>query len=329
MFFRDDMFNVVDTQYSPNISISRHSVTLFYPCPEPHNCTSYHFFLSPGSYLIKTYGASSAGTISLALSPDGKKCISEEDSVIYGGNAVCRPQTYTIKGSGGFMSGVLTLHEKTEFYSRIGGSGSFIVGNVPGGFNGGGSAMSYGNKGASGGGATDLRVETDDFWHRIIVAGGGGGADTSQGAGGAGGYPEGQGYWKSNQYVETQVANQTSGYEFGQGASGNDSVYDMGGAGGGWFGGYASNDPTAGAGGGSSFILTSIAEIPTNPGGKSYVFSNSSPYIFRNINFATGIWEGNGKLEIIHLHPRSNVECHHITKNFSFTFSLLFLIGKF
>ena len=324
MRFTESMFTMSDTSFTPNISVSRHSAILFYPCSEPHTCTSYHFFLSPGSYLIKTYGASSGGTVSLALNPEGTECISQEDSKIYGGNAKCHLQRSNLKGSGGFMSGIITLKEQTEFYANIGGSGSFIENGAPGGFNGGGSASGSKTKAASGGGATDLRVGKDNFWHRIIVAGGGGGADTSEGVGGAGGYPEGQGFWQSTQYKNNQVATQTSGYKFGQGGSAMSSNDDIGGAGGGWFGGFPSNDMSSGAGGGSSFILTSISEIPSKPDGKAYAFSNSSPYIFRNINFATGIWEGNGKLEIVFIRNRTMNQCY--SHNFAFSFVFLFII---
>ena len=296
MFFKEGTFQLSQNTYTPNVSFSKREATLYYPCPTSDACTSYYFSLIPGLYRIKAYGASSQNKVSLARDETKSKFISQEESKIYGGNAKC----YTdngVSGSGGYISGIITLKQRTFFYANIGGSGVYTNKNPPGGYNGG--ADGGASKCSSGGGGTDLRVGVDDFWHRIIVAGGGGGIDTSQGSGGSGGYPEGQGFWDIDEYNKT-VATQTSGYKFGVGGSPYDELlqYDAAGAGGGWFGGYPGNSYSSGAGGGSSFILTTDAELPENPDGKPYAYSNNSPYIFCEVQHATGIWEGNGKLQI-------------------------------
>ena len=69
------------------------------------------------------------------------------------------------------MSGVISLKARTKIYAYVGGSGVIIQSSHDGGFNGGGS--SHTNKGASSGGASDIRIEADDVLHRVIVAGGG------------------------------------------------------------------------------------------------------------------------------------------------------------
>ena len=312
MHFYKEMFSITDSEYSTNVSVIENEAILYYPCNSNHECSSYNFWLSPGVYLIKAYGASSSNKVSLALSSSKDECISDEDSKKYGGNAECYKGQKGVRGSGGFISGILRLNTRTFFYANIGGSGVFQSNESPGGFNGGGNGGNPSDSSsASGGGATDLRVIEDDFWHRIIVAAGGGGTDNSFGTGGAGGYPEGQGYWIENEYKK-KVADQTNGYEFGIGESANQENKDIGGAGGGWFGGYASNDYDGGAGGGSSFILTENAEIPIKPGGKEYAFSEKTEYLFTDINYATGIWEGNGKLHIICLSQYFHNSCKSI-----------------
>ena len=201
----------------------------------------------------------------------------------------------------------------SEFYARIGGVGSVEVRN--GGFNGGGNSMISANfeVGSSGGGATDLRAEYDDLYHRIIVAGGGGGADnyyftdlSDDGAGGAGGYPEGQGYWIEGQYY-SELATQSKGASFGNGQSASNQQ-DTAGGGGGWFGGYSSNNGNGGAGGGSSFIFSKNASIPSSI---SYAFQKDSRYLMTLIAYENGIWSGSGKLVITEIKDRCSLGFSH------------------
>ena len=290
-------FQISNSSFSPKLDLIRkNEVVLSYPCPSSDKCSSYNFVLPPGKYLLKAYGASSGNQISLALNPSRTECISANDSAKYGGNAVCRKGNYS-GGSGGYISGVLTLFDPTKCFVRVGGSGKYLPSNSSGGFNGGGASCSNGRDyAASGGGATDFRIGEDDLYHRILVAGGGGGTDNVNGNGGAGGYPEGQGFWIMGEYNST-IATQTGGFSFGIGQSALSSE-DVGGAGGGWFGGYASNNWYGGAGGGSSYALTKTSSIPELQDQK-YAFDNNSPYTLDDINHANGIWEGNGKMHII------------------------------
>ena len=308
---------------------------LHYPCSVTYSCTSYYFYLNPGKYLFDLYGAGAGETSTgstLKREDSGKDCVSNYNSSMFGGNAACKPGNSA--GSGGFISGSLTLKKRTKFWANIGGTGQIGSTNnadkLKGGYNGGGSCNYYsGAPPTSGGGATDIRVEEDDLWHRIIVAGGGGGRDnagaaagaTNDGSGGAGGYPRGQSFWINGVYQDKMYATQTYGFSFGQGESAaawlsphenstaTSSSSDEPGAGGGWFGGHSSKNANGGAGGGSSFILTKTAVIPQGyiPAhderyryieNHTYAFTNNSPYAMKLEAYANGIRSGNGSIRI-------------------------------
>lgn len=150
--------------------------------------------------------------------------------------------------SGGYAEGILTLYEPTKIFIYIGGQGRGACTATGGGFNGGGNAGNVGNSGA-GGGASDIRLREDSLYARVLVAGGGAGSGITAASilnygwgGGEEGGPNNSG----------QVANQTSGYAFGQGQS---RTGDGGGGGGGWYGGYAATADHSGAGG-SGYVYT-------------------------------------------------------------------------
>ena len=162
----------------PLYKATDNTLYLSYPCSLTYSCASYYFYLNPGKYLFDLYGAgagATTGTTTLKREEVGTGCVSSINSTLHGGNAVCSPGNSA--GSGGFISGSLVLKKKTKMFARIGGSGqpgrSDTEDALKGGFNGGGSCMHFSAKSpsTSGGGATDIRVEEDDLWHRIIVAG--------------------------------------------------------------------------------------------------------------------------------------------------------------
>ena len=247
---------------------------------------------------------------------------------------------------------MITLNEVTKVYIAIGGKGQFSTGKnddadyyyvdskmLKGGYNGGGKGVDYPTGASSGGGATDFRLLENDLWHRILVAGGGGGSDNlagdfrgrDDGSGGAGGGKTAQGFWVNGVYNNKYIANQTMGFSFGYGESAteygsknNNGFPDVGGAddragsGSGWFGGFASHNGNAGAGGGSSFAFTADAEIidgDISAYDSSYNFIKKQPYAFdkiihskyivSNAKFLQGIWDGNGKA-IITYFPLNN-----------------------
>lgn len=154
-----------------------------------------------------------------------------------------------------------------------------------GGFNGGGynaDTRSDYEKGV-GGGATDIRVNSDSLYSRVIVAGGGGGGNgaTSGGGstGGAGGGTNGgvgtrqeksnDSYSKTNASAGTQISggkpgegSLSSGVVIATGAVGVGgslpSQYNVmaGAGGGGWYGGGAGNCHGGGGSGGSGWVFT-------------------------------------------------------------------------
>ena len=125
-------------------------------------------------------------------------------------------------------------------------------------FNGGGRCAATDGGCASGGGATDIRLKSGNWYDfnsllsRIMVAGGGAGAERTNPAGAAGGL---------SSYTSTGGGNatQSSGYRLGYGEDADLGATASGG-GGGYWGGLTSNRPgnyngsTLSSAGGSSFI---------------------------------------------------------------------------
>ena len=196
--------------------------------------------------------------------------------------------SYNFDGKGGYAKGTLLLTNKNDLYVYVGGQGQD---NGVGGWNGGGSRKTtwikdgveteYTDEAFGGGGATDIRVISDNLYARIIVAGGGGGLNyyknwsNGSKAGDAGGLC-GPIYYSrtlttSYNYGGTQtsggIATHTSTQKGNNGSFGVGGNGYWGNGGGGWYGGAGgSNNPypygmTSGdtggeiaGGGGSSFI---------------------------------------------------------------------------
>jgi hypothetical protein len=176
-------------------------------------------------------------------------------------------------GPGGYAKGILTLNEETTVFVRVGSQGSNEAEGIGSqGCNGGGYS---GVGGRSGGGATDIRLNYDSLYSRILVAGGGGGATNrpEQHGGFGGGISGGNGEKAANkagkgagQSEETltcadgNAVNCPKGiFGFGGSTSGNAA----GGGGGGWFGGSASHKDEGG-GGGSGYALTNSSFKPSS-----------------------------------------------------------------
>ena len=150
-------------------------------------------------------------------------------------------------GAGGYSEGIIRLEEPTTLYLYAGGQPSPVTTSTDptvGGFNGGGVGEYTTYNGTttyaqSGGGASDIRIGSTSLYSRVIVAGGGGGASnrfnalTTRYGGGL----------TAGAYDSTYQATQTSGYQFGVGASSKDVgnyKYVNAASGGGWYGGNAS-----------------------------------------------------------------------------------------
>ena len=335
-----------------NVTIHGNEYRFYYPCQSNFKCTGYEVSFPPGIYMIEVYGASGGHHDKYISSyRNGRTCY-EQPSPSHQ-NVQCDTTLSSIGGAGGYTSGIIRLQSKTKAFIIIGGQGKFgykieqsntddcyLLQNMnEGGYNGGGYATNYNlayNYGAgSGGGATDVRFEVNDVFHRVIVAGGGGGSDNfpgtiegdDDGSGGAGGGLIAQGFYINGVLNSEYVATQANGFSFGSGESaqqyGSKNVNgvrsgvgcsDRAGSGGGWFGGFASHDGNGGAGGGSSFILTSTALIPETEieardsfynliGRQKYAFLHQNKYNFKSTKMEIGVWDGNGFAIITNISP--------------------------
>ena len=279
-----------------------------YPCSSSTSCTNYEVTFKPGIYKIEMYGACGGGIVSKELTRDTSssslafKCIDHE----HDSNVGCRTDK-SVSGAGGYISGKITFLRNMKGYIAIGGKGvltpSSVNGVGEGGYNGGGKGKSSykSDRGATGGGSTDLRIDVNDIYHRILVAGGGGGTDDqagNDGRGGAGGGLNAQGYQLTGGF-ETKIATQTSGYKFYNGQSGSGGN-EYAGAGGGWYGGYASNSNKGGAGGGSSFALGEDPDLVFKE--KKYVFQKKE-YKFTEVIHERGVRGTNGQVNITLIKP--------------------------
>ncbi len=183
---------------------------------------------------------------------------------------------FTSGGNGGEAQGTLALtlallSASQTFYAYVGGQGS----GTSGGFNGGGAGVS---SGGGGGGASDVRIGSNIFANRAIVAGGGGGsgpapgttggngggATGSAGSGGpGGGDPGGGGTQSAGGSAFTGLGSAEPG---GLGYGGYADPSSSGGGGGGGYYGGGGGSQTGGGGGGSSFIDPGATSASTTSG---------------------------------------------------------------
>lgn len=312
---------------TPNVSVNHNIYEFFYPCETNYDCTDYEVILPKGRYYFEAYGASGgihSNVYTSSYVDKNRKC-SNDTSAQAHANVVCDPSKYS-SGPGGYVRAALNLSRETVAYIIIGGQGAYGKGSlVPGGYGGGGD----GHKGAAaGGGRTALMMQKDDIFHSVLVAGAGGGSDdaanNNDGIAGSGGGLIGQSFWFSSTYIQGYEANSSHFFSYGNGESVHagksnhpqgsiyqtdpDFGYEYSGAGGGWFGGFASFDPNAGSGGGSSFALTKDAIIPTtmdvydtyysNKVTDNYAFDRNSMFIMSDVIHFPGIWIGNGMFRV-------------------------------
>jgi hypothetical protein len=157
-------------------------------------------------------------------------------------------------------------------------------------YNGGGRPGSTSQASTAGGGGTDIRIDTDSLYARIIVAGGAGSEGRESSLGGYGGGEVGG--WASWETYGTTLGPGTqteSPYNssaadicgaFGVGGNGKVDSGGYGGAGGGgWFGGSGtwpdgSNDDDEGGCGGSGYVL-----LPNSFKPSGYLLTDPSDYL--------------------------------------------------
>lgn len=181
----------------------------------------------------------------------------------------------SVGGKGGYSYGTLSLNTDTVIYLNAGQKGPAPMGysSSKGGWPDGGASYSYDSPRGAGGGSSDIRIEENSIYARVIVAGGGGGnlylsnsiTIYEPGAGGGASGVNSLYYQSSSVYTGATGGGPTyggssssnvSGYqagEFGQGGGYISGTYTVCGGGGGWYGGGYGN---AGAGG-SGYVYTS------------------------------------------------------------------------
>ena len=216
-------------------------------------------------------------------------------------------------GFGSYVSGIIKIRTTKTFYVAVGKSGTQ---NGQKSYNGGGSAP---QNGASGGGATDIRLlQNEDFQglkSRIIVAAGGGGAESYQNGavGGNGGILQGEDgkltttdRFNSLNTGGTQISGGKKGISDSSngtvgifGSGGNGALIYGGGGGGGYFGGGGGLngvDITSSGAGGSSYVsgLKGCKSVQKDATNEQSPEMNDSPIhysglVFRHIAVKTGV----------------------------------------
>ena len=200
----------------------------------------------------------------------------------YGGDGGFRNYYYLYPNNsrGGYAAGTFETTIPREAYINVGGSGLFanwidqtwcVKYNPTMSYNGGGRPGSTSQASTAGGGGTDIRIDTDSLYARIIVAGGAGSEGRGSSLGGhGGGEVGGWASWETygttpGPGTQTESPYNSSAADicgaFGVGGNGKFDSDGYGGAGGGgWFGGSGtwpdgSSDDDEGGCGGSGYVL--------------------------------------------------------------------------
>ena len=208
----------------------------------------------------------------------------------YGGDGGFRNYYYLYPNNsrGGYAVGTFETSAPREAYINVGGSGLFANWvdqtwcakyNPTMSYNGGGHPGSTNQASTAGGGGTDIRIDTDSLYARIIVAGGAGSEGRGTSFGGHGGGEAGTiATWDTCGYTPGPGTQTESPYDsshpdvcgaFGVGGNGKFASSGYGGAGGGgWFGGSGtwpdgSGDDDEGGCGGSGYALLPNSFKPT------------------------------------------------------------------
>ena len=138
---------------------SNGQVWLFlYPCSSNSDCSFYSVTLQPGTYLFELWGAQG-----------GDSYYSNDKNHNYG-------------AVGGYSRAAKAFEKETVLEFYLGGQGGLYE-DISAGFNGGGKGVTTQSaglyrfqKGAGGGGATDIRIKSGSTSTKVLVAGGGAGS---------------------------------------------------------------------------------------------------------------------------------------------------------
>ncbi|WP_027084142.1 glycine rich domain-containing protein [Cohnella panacarvi] len=238
---------------------------------------------------MKTYTAPKSGTYTL------------EAWGAQGGNGMANGDTKQ-GGRGGYSKGEIALTAGQVLNIFVGGQGSSYGSSgvlIAGGWNGGGDAYSQGStyNGASGGGATDIRLGGTALSNRIIVAGGGGGSADGGGSTAAGAKLGGDGGGVSGQDGSSGSSGSSTiargGTQSAGGAGGAWPGWSIGGAGYLGEGGDATSCTSCGnGGGGGGYYGGGAGTWIAGAGGSGYVGG------VMNGTTTAGVNNGNGRVTI-------------------------------
>jgi len=187
----------------------------------------------------------------------------------------------------------------SAYYSCIGSSPALFSGGFNGGGTGGGGQDTYGCgsgltsyfRGASGGGATDIRTSVGDLATRLIVAGGGGGGSYGGGLGGGQNGTDGVVFFSSVWGTDARGGGATTsaagvgglgttGYSGRPGSNGTNGALGQGGNGG-YLTVFGDNPGFAGGGGGGYYggggggVNSNYASAGNGGGGSGYISGGS------------------------------------------------------
>ena len=261
-----------------------------------------------GTYRIDASNNSSSNLDNLYVSYSSNNGVSyttlcsasnSSDSAIsyfdYGYIVYMKYATQSYSGSNSFVQISYQENTSSDVTSSYGGCGGHSIGTIvfpkainlfmvtggQSGFNGGGQGRTYSydsttTVAGNGGGGTDIRIQQDSLYSRVIVAGGGGGS------GGHSGTPNlilGGGETGASPLDTSYSSGQTYpglGGSFGYGANASgDTNYKYGspGGGGGWYGGGSSGQVSD----------TNSVLYLYNGGGSGYIYTESTA-----INYPSG-----------------------------------------
>lgn len=251
----------------------------------------------------------------------------------YGGDGGLRYNHFTnpTYSRGGMAKGTFETFSKRDVFVTVGGSGNlsnFISTewsskHIPTiSFNGGGQPGDSSKKSTAGGGGSDIRLDSNSLYARIIVAGGAGSQGDLTSYGGNGGGLEGVKAspvkYGTTPGPGTQTGSPTnSSYPticggFGYGGNGFYRSNGYGGAGGGgWYGGSgtypnSSNDDETGGCGGSGYVYTHESYKPTG-----YLITDRADYL-KHTTLTTGgndLPRGNTMIKIKMLENKLKLLC--------------------
>ena len=207
-----------------------------------------------------------------------------------------------VAGKGGYSIGRINVSPEDVLHIYVGGQGGAATATC-GGWNGGG--ISQGIKtnltnASGGGGGTDIRVNSESLYARVIVAGGGGGngygsSGTDANGGYGGGIEGGIGTGSADNHgmpgTQTSAGVYPGGSDsepasFGVGGGGPTGTVGAGG-GGGWYGGSFGTRTNGAGGGGSGYVYTSAtaSNYPTGCLLNSSYYLTDAQTIAGNVTF--------------------------------------------